>query len=103
MTKLLMPAPQGRRLLDAEDIELDIYKQARELMESSGMKMLPQQEVQAGEVCVLDYLRRPRWGTAGHGAELGRSCSAQRHSAPPAADPTRDAGRGPRQKLPGTR
>jgi hypothetical protein len=47
-------------------------------------------------------LRRPRWGTAVHGAEPGRSCSAQRHSAPPAADPTGDAGRGPRRKLSGT-
>ncbi len=47
-------------------------------------------------------LRRPRWGTAGHGAEPGRSCSAQRYSAPPAADPTGDAGRRPRRKLPGT-
>ena len=38
----------GRALLDSEDIEFDIYKRARELMESSGMKMLPEQEVQAG-------------------------------------------------------
>ena len=47
-------------------------------------------------------LRRPRWGTAVHGAEPGRSCSAQRYSAPPAAGPTGAAGRGPRRKLPGT-
>ena len=47
-------------------------------------------------------LRRPRWGTAGHGAEPGRSCSAQRWTAPPAAGPTGTAGRGPRRKLPGT-
>ena len=33
-----------------EDIDFDIYKKARELMESSGMIMLPQQEVQAGGV-----------------------------------------------------
>ena len=43
-------------------------------------------------------LRRPRWGTAGHGAESGRSCSAQRCTAPPAAGPTGAAGRGPRRK-----
>ena len=47
-------------------------------------------------------LCRPRWGTAGHGAEPGRSCSAQRRTAPQAADPTGAAGRGPRRKLPGT-
>ena len=47
-------------------------------------------------------LRRPRWGTAGHGAEPGRTCSAQRWTAPPAAGPTGAAGRGPRRKLPGT-
>ncbi len=47
-------------------------------------------------------LRRPRWGTAGHGVEPRRSCSAQRHSAPPAAVPTGNAGRGPWRKLPGT-
>ena len=41
-------------------------------------------------------LRRPRWGTAGHGAEPGRSCSALRRSAPLAADPAGAAGRGPR-------
>ena len=45
-------------------------------------------------------LRRPRLGTAGHRA--GRSCSAQRWMALPAAGPTGAAGRGPRRKLPGT-
>ncbi len=38
----------SRAQLDAEDIELDIYKQARELMKLSSMKMLPEQEEQAG-------------------------------------------------------
>jgi hypothetical protein len=47
-------------------------------------------------------LHRSRWGTAGHGAEPGRSCSAQYYSAQPAADPTVVAGRGPQRKLPGT-
>jgi hypothetical protein len=53
-------------------------------------------------------LRRPRWGiagTAGHGAEPGRSCSdggAKLFGTAPAADPTRDAGCRPRQKLSGT-
>ncbi len=37
---------------------------------------------------------RPRWGTASHWAEPGRSCLAQRCSAPPAAGPTGTAGRG---------
>ena len=48
-------------------------------------------------------LRRPRWGTAsaGHGAEPGRSCSAQCCTAPPAAGPTGAAGCGPQRKLPG--
>ncbi len=32
----------GRALLDSEDIEFDIYKRAREFMELSGMKMLPE-------------------------------------------------------------
>jgi hypothetical protein len=41
-------ATGGRAQLDAEDIDFDIYKQAREFMEMSSMKMLPQQEVQAG-------------------------------------------------------
>ena len=40
----------GRALLDAEDIEFDIYNRARESMELSGLKMLPEQEVQAGGV-----------------------------------------------------
>ena len=41
-------------------------------------------------------LRRPRWRTAGHGVEPGRSCLAQRWTALPAAGPTglRAAGRG---------
>ena len=47
-------------------------------------------------------LRRPRWGTAGHGAEPGRSSAAQRWTAPPVAGPTGAAGREPRRKLPGT-
>ncbi len=38
----------GRALLDAEDKEFDIYKRAREFMELRGMKILPEQEVQAG-------------------------------------------------------
>ena len=40
----------GRAQLDAEDIEFDIYKRARELMELSGLKILPEQEVQADGV-----------------------------------------------------
>jgi hypothetical protein len=36
-----------------EDIEFDIYKQAREFMELSCMIMLPKQEVQAGCVHLL--------------------------------------------------
>ncbi len=37
---------------------------------------------------------RTRLRTAGHGAEPARSCSAQRCSAPPTADPTGTMGRG---------
>jgi hypothetical protein len=37
-------------LLDAEDIEFDIYKCACESMELSGLKMLLEQEVQAGSL-----------------------------------------------------
>ena len=40
----------GHALLDAEDIEFDIYKRAREFMELSCMKMLPEQE--AGQLLV---------------------------------------------------
>ena len=40
----------GRAQLDADDIEFDIYKRAREVMELSGLKMLPEQEVQVGGV-----------------------------------------------------
>ncbi len=44
---------------------------------------------------------RPLWGTAGHGAEQGKSFLAQRCSASPAADPTGTAGNRARQrKLP---
>ncbi len=45
-------------------------------------------------------LGRPQWGTAEHGAEPGRSCSGQRYSVQPAADPAGDAGRGLLLKLP---
>jgi hypothetical protein len=45
----------GRMQLEAEDIDFDIYKQTRELMKPSGMKMLPEQEVQASSVHLLDY------------------------------------------------
>ncbi len=36
-----------RAQLDAEDIDFDIYEQARESIEVSSMKMLPEQNVQA--------------------------------------------------------
>ena len=40
----------GRAQLDSEGIEFDIYKRARGLMELSCLKMLPEQEMQAGGV-----------------------------------------------------
>ena len=40
----------GCAQLDAEDIEFDIYKRARESMELSCLRMFPEQEVQAGGV-----------------------------------------------------
>jgi hypothetical protein len=51
-------ATGGRAQLDTEDIDFDIYKQACESMESSGMKMLPQQEVQAGGVHLWQLRRQ---------------------------------------------
>jgi hypothetical protein len=51
-------ATGGRAQLDTEDIDFDIYKKARELMESSGMIMLPQQEVQAGGVHLWQLRRQ---------------------------------------------
>ena len=48
-----------RAQLDAEDIEFDIYKRARELMELSCLKKLPEQEVQAGGVHLLRLTRHP--------------------------------------------
>ena len=44
--KLVCCYPTGScAQLDAEDIEFDIYKRARELMELSSLKMLLEQEV----------------------------------------------------------
>ena len=48
----------GRAQLDTKDIDFDFYKTARELMESSGMIMLPQQEVQAGGVHLWQLRRQ---------------------------------------------
>jgi hypothetical protein len=46
--KIVRRYPTGcRAQLDVGDIHFDIYKLAHELMESSSMKILPQQEVQA--------------------------------------------------------
>ena len=42
----------------ALNLTLDIYKKARELMESSGMIILPQQEVQAGGVHLWQLRRQ---------------------------------------------
>ncbi len=65
-----------RAQLDTEDIDLDIYKKARELMESSGMIMLPQQEVQAG--CVhLWQLRRQATSAAGSASNGFAICEFQ--------------------------
>ena len=51
-------ATGGRAQLDVEDIDFDIYKKAREFMESSGMITLPQQEVQAGGVHLWQLRRQ---------------------------------------------
>ncbi len=51
-------ATGGRAQLDTEEIEFDIYKQDRESMELSGMKMLPQQKVQAGGVHLWQLRRQ---------------------------------------------
>ncbi len=50
-------ATGGRVLLGAEDVEFDIYKRASKFMELSCLKILPEQEVQAGGV-YLWQLRR---------------------------------------------
>jgi hypothetical protein len=52
--------------LDTEDIDFDIYKKARELMESSGMIMLPQQEVQAGGVHLWQLRRQATSASNGY-------------------------------------
>jgi hypothetical protein len=44
--------------LDTEDIDSDIYKQASKMMQLNGMKMLPQQEVQAGGVHLWQLKRQ---------------------------------------------
>jgi hypothetical protein len=51
-------ATGGRTQLDTEDIDFDIYKKARELKGSSGMIMLPQQEVQVGGVHLWQLRRQ---------------------------------------------
>ena len=51
-------ATGGRAQLDTEDIDFENYKKAREMMESSGMIMLPQQEVQAGGVHLWQLRRQ---------------------------------------------
>ena len=51
-------ATGGRTLLDAEDIEFDIHKRAREFMELSCLKMLLEQEVQAGGVHLWQLRRQ---------------------------------------------
>ena len=51
-------ATGGRAQLDVEDIDFDIYKKARKLMESSGMIILPQQEEQAGGVRLWQLRRQ---------------------------------------------
>jgi hypothetical protein len=55
-----------RAQLDAEDIEFDIYKHARELMELSGIKMLPEQEVQAGGVHLWRLIRQATTASNGY-------------------------------------
>jgi hypothetical protein len=48
-------ATSGRTQLDAKDINFDMYKRASEFMELSGMRMLPEQELQAGN-CIYGNL-----------------------------------------------
>ena len=40
--------PAAARKLDSEDIEFDIYMRARELMELSGLRLLPEQDIEVG-------------------------------------------------------
>ena len=70
--------PTGcRSQLDAEDIELDIKKRARELMELSGLKMLPKQEVQAGGVHLWRLTRQAN--TASNGYAICEYACPMRH------------------------
>ncbi len=50
--------PAAARNLGAEDIEFDIYKQGRKLMELSCLKLFPEQEVQAGGVLLWQLKRQ---------------------------------------------
>jgi hypothetical protein len=70
-------ATGGRAQLDTEDIDFDIYKQARELMELSSMKMLPQQEVQAG--CVHLWRLRRQATSASNGFAIREFQCPMRH------------------------
>ena len=70
--------PTGSRAqLDAGDIEFDIYKRARELMELSGLKMLPEQEVQAGGVHLWPLTRQG--STASNGYAIREYTCPMRH------------------------
>ncbi len=47
--------------LDAQDTYFDMYKRAREMMELSGMKMLPEQEAQAGGLHLWQLIRQAQY------------------------------------------
>ena len=70
--------PTGcRAQLDAEDIEFDIYKRARELMELSGLEMLSEQEVHAGGVHLWRLSRQA--STASNGYAFREYTCPMRH------------------------
>ena len=63
--------------LDAEDIAFDIYKHSRELMELRGLKMLPEQEVQAGGVHLWQLILQA--STASYGYDIREFACPMRH------------------------
>ena len=58
-------------------IEFDIHKRARELMKLSGLKMLPEQEVQAG--CVHQWRLTRQASTASNGYAIREYSRPMRH------------------------
>ena len=65
--KVVHRYPTGcRAQLDVEDIDFDIYKRACELMELSSMKLLPEQEVQAGDMHRWQLIRQASTASIGY-------------------------------------